>query len=332
MNTKIHINITDEDDETNQLLTQQLLREYQSIILSCVGPVHGCLKLLHKSNDLNDLQMTSSSKNLFTVLYDLKHLKADTDSQKAKWQFDLIKSVVTNGHFDHFYDAGLFACHLVNEFLIQESNYVSNKNFVDSTLKCLIQHLKTEIESNRTESLIVLKLDLNNIHFIRKLVSTCLNSKCLISQIENYCGANDLFVNMCLKAFLNSFQERKSSEQFSEILYLFNEANSFHLTDSQLFDGILFETDLSQLHNQSRHQADYPLKCVLFDSSFSGDFDHLNSQDFQFEINSNELDNNRTVFLMLNKFIQVTDYLIEKFKVQVFLCQKVNFLVYLFVL
>ena len=322
MNSKIHIHITDENQEANQVLIQHL-REYQSIISNCIGPIHGSMKLLSKSNDLNDLQMTSSSKNLFNILYDLRHSKADK-SQKEKWQFDLIKTVISNGHFDHFYDSGLFACHLVNEFLILENSYNFKKTFVDLILKSIVDHLHSQ--TNQKESLIVVKLDLNNIQFIRKLISTCLNSKCLINQIENDFGENDSFINLCLKAFINSFQG-ESGQQFSEILYLFNENNTLHLSDSQLFNGILFETESAHLYNhlQDDETNDHFFKCVLFDSSFSGDFEHLNSQEFQLEINSNELDNNRTVFLMLNKLIQMTDYLIDKFKVQVFLCQKVNY-------
>ncbi len=267
--------------------------------------------------------MTSSSKNLFNILYDLRHLKTN-ESQKEKWQFDLIKSVISNSHFDHFYDAGLFACHLVNEFLILENSYNFNKQFVDSSLKSIVDHLHSQ--ANQKESLIVVKIDLNNIQFIRKLISTCLNSKCLIKQIENDQGENDEFINLCLKAFISSF-EGETRQQFSEILYLFNENNSFHLSDSRLFNGILFETDTTNICNQLQNQANdlkTSLKCVLLDSSFSGDFDHLNNQEFQLEINSNELENNRTVFLMLEKLIQTADYFIDNFKVKVFLFQKVN--------
>ena len=67
MNSKIIINI-----ETNEWFIQ-LLNEYQRIILSCIGPVNGCLKLVSKSNDYNDLKLTSCSFNLFSILYDLKN-------------------------------------------------------------------------------------------------------------------------------------------------------------------------------------------------------------------------------------------------------------------
>ena len=91
MSSKISIILTDENSESNRLFIS-LLKEYQSLIHSCIGPINGCLKLLSKSNDYNDLVATSSSKNLFAILYNLK----DEDNQKEKWQFDLIKSIVTN--------------------------------------------------------------------------------------------------------------------------------------------------------------------------------------------------------------------------------------------
>ncbi len=124
MNSKIIINI-----ETNEWFIQ-LLNEYQRILLSCIGPLNGCLKLVSKSNDYNDLKLTSCSFNLFSILYDLKN---SANNEKEKWQFDLIKSIVTNCHFEHYYDSGLFLCHLINEFLILESgHYNCNKNFIDS--------------------------------------------------------------------------------------------------------------------------------------------------------------------------------------------------------
>lgn len=311
MSSKISIILTDENSESNRLFIS-LLKEYQSLIHSCIGPINGCLKLLSKSNDYNDLVATSSSKNLFAILYNLK----DEDNQKEKWQFDLIKSIVTNCHFDHYYDSGLFLCHLINEFLILDNSYQFNKNFVDLSLKNLNDHLNKQNQ-------ITVKLDLNNIQFLKKLIKTSLNSKSLINQIEP--DENEHFVNLCLKAFINSFQD-DSSKQFSDIIYLFNDNNSYDFKDSQLISGVLLQTDSSQLYSQlklSLAKSGEQFRCVLFDSSFSGDFEHLNKQEFQIEINSNEMQTNRTVFLMLNKFINLVDYLIDKFKINVFLCQKV---------
>lgn len=300
MNSKIIINI-----ETNEWFIQ-LLNEYQRIILSCIGPVNGCLKLVSKSNDYNDLKLTSCSFNLFSILYDLKN---STNNEKEKWQFDLIKTIVTNCHFEHYYDSGLFLCHLINEFLILESgHYNCNKKFIDSILNELIEHLKTD-------SLIRCKLDLNNIQFMRTFTSTCLKSKYIINQDD----LNETFINLCLKAYIKSFQD--NTDTFTNLIYLFNENNSFSLSDSQLFNGILFQTsDTLQQHITSSNNK---LKCVLFDSSFSGDFGQINEQDFQIEINSNQFQNNRNVFLMMNKFIELVDYLINTYKINVFLCQKV---------
>lgn len=308
MNSKINIILANKENNQNFI---DLLNEYQKIVHSCIGPISSSLKLVSKSNDFNDLILTSSSHNLFTVLYDLKN---QNENLKEKWQFDLIRTIITNSHLEHYYDSGLFLTHLVNEFLIQNNTHENelNKNLVDSILKNLTEHLIIN------DSTIRLNLDLNNINFLKNLISTCLKSKSLIDEQETE------FVNLCLKAFITSFQAEHENK-FAQIVYLFNDGYSYHLNDSCLFAGVLFPIDNSQIYNQflSLDQSSKKFKCALFDSSFSGDFDQLNNQEFQIEINSSELTNNKISCLMLDKFIQLCDYLISKFQISLILCQKV---------
>ena len=100
---RLYINFNTREDINTKLLIE-LLKQYQILIYSCVGPYRSKLKFISNGTNSEDLILTNTSKNLFNCLYRLDHLvstREDNDLTKqlglVKWQFDLIKSVV-----DHF--------------------------------------------------------------------------------------------------------------------------------------------------------------------------------------------------------------------------------------
>ena len=328
MSSNIFISFAETKDP-NEILFQSLLNEFQLIIHSCVGPVKGSFKLLTRTNDLSSSVLSSSSKGISSILYNLnKSQSATRDMQAAglgfiNWKFELIKALLNNCHFEHNYDSGLFLCHLINDFILRSESFyfdqLTNKTVIDIVLKNLHSHLTNQI--NCSDSLIAIKLNLENLNFLKKILTTLLYSKCLIQSELIETNSKDNFVNLCLKAFIKSFH----GDHFSNILYLYNQNFCTHLNQSQLFDGVLFQTDSSQLLNQINHRRVNPgvLKCVLFESSLSGDFELLSDSQFQIELNSN-VSRHKSVFLTLNKTIELFTYLIEQFQIQIILCQKVQ--------
>ncbi len=187
-------NVGEEEQEDQDFI--QLLKDYQQIIYSCVGPVNSYGKLLTRANDPRSSVWSSSSKLLASILYESKH-----SNDFINWRFDMINSIVTNAYWNHFYDGGLFLCSLINELLIASHliffEEFNNKKLIEKTLKNLYEHLNQQ-QSN-SDSLISIKLDLTNTNHLRKLIHTTLGSKTLIAQLAE----DDVtyFVNLCLKGY-----------------------------------------------------------------------------------------------------------------------------------
>ncbi len=319
---RLFINFNDKDDINTKILID-LLRQYQRIIYSCVGPYKSKLKFITRDINPEDLILTNTSKNLFSCLYRIDQLinaQNKNDSTKklglVKWKFDLIKSVVENAHFNHFYDSGLLLCTIINEVLLL--NYENASDYTSSLLMVFnefIEHIR-----DSQNNLISVKLNLNNIKCLKNLLRSYTNSKCLIRQLTE--DNLDNFIDLCSKAFIKSFRsEVKPNEKyFSDVLFLFEENLGLHLGDSKLFDGILFEFENHLIENNVDDKSGL-LKCVLFDASFGGDFEHLNNLEYKFDIiNSDEFN---TKFIQLKRMINFFDDLIEKFKINIILSQKV---------
>ena len=108
---------------------------------------------------------------------------------------------------------------------------------------------------------------------------------------------------------------------FSKIMFLYNEHYSSHLQDSLLFNGVFFMIDSTLQYNLKPVGNVNHYRCVLFDASFSGDFQQLKNVDYKIEINTQA--NSDTRFLLVNKLIKICDHLIKTYDMNVFLCQKV---------
>jgi hypothetical protein len=320
---RLFINFNDKDDINTKILID-LLRQYQRIIHSCVGPYKSKLKFITRDNNSDDLILTNTSKNLFSCLYRIDHLintQNESDFAKklglVKWKFDLIKSVVENAHFNHFYDSGLLLCTIINEVLIL--NYENLSDYTSSLLMVfneLIEHMNKDSQNN----LISVKLNLNSIKCLKNLLRSYTNSKCLIRQLTG--EKLDNFIDLCSKAFIKSFRsEVKPNEKyFSDVLFLFEENLGQHLGHSKLFDGILFEFENHLIENNFDDKFGL-LKCVLFDAAFGGDFEHLSNLEYKFDIfNSDEFSSK---FIQLKRMINFFDDLIEKFNIKIILSQKV---------
>ena len=335
--SKIFITLADEEDQ-NWALFIELLKENQEIIRTSIGPIKGQFKLLASKHDhVSNLIFTSSSSLLVDVLYNLsnsnrtKSIKIDKKFEFTKWKFDLIGTLLKNSFISRYYDSGLFASYLINEFLVRNKEYslldMESIEVIDLILEQLVSHLP--------RSSIVLKTDLNNLKFLKNLIKTVLNSKCLIEQIDN--EQKEKLINLSLKAFVESFCPNESGH-FSIINFLFNENFSCHLEESQLFAGVLFRIDSSQLMSDfwqlmdiKRSSNNRMMKSVLFDASFAADFELLDSQDVKIQIDSQSLQESRNVFLLIRKMIQICEFLIEKFKIDVLLSQKVIFKKYILI-
>jgi hypothetical protein len=307
---KSTINIHFSNDYNNSTNLRQLLTQYQQIIHSCIGPLSSKLKFISNSNDPANFTITNTSRNIFESLYRITKSN-ESDSKILKWLFDLIKSVIQKGHFNQFYDSGLFLLHLVNQFLIDEHEI--DKNLLDSYLEKLLNHLTSD------DNCIKVKLDLNNVSYLRNLLRTSFDSKCLIQQLDE--TKKIKFTDLCLKLFINSFNETK----FDQILYLFNSDFSYELDESICINGVLFKIDhLNEnmkllIENKSKSK----LKCILFECSLSGDFEYFDSQSYKFEIESNQLKTVKKSNINVEMYREMFDNLIEKTKVDFILCQKV---------
>lgn len=207
------IYITLAEDTTTHTVLLSVLKEYQSIVLSCVGS-NGQAKLLARSIDNSSADLTSSSALITSVLYDINNILKffDNDAKKAakfgfiKWKFELIKSVIKNAHFDYYYDSGLWLLYLVNEFQIRAPSFKLNRLNNQVTIDLILSALCKHLDESRTdeESLISTRTDLS-VAFLKKVVGTTLQSKCVIQQMS--VQEKNTFVNLCLKAFVTSFQE-----------------------------------------------------------------------------------------------------------------------------
>jgi hypothetical protein len=314
------------DNQDNSSFKQDLLRHYQTLVHSSIGPINGKLKFVHKKADSKVLEIGSSSKCLINILYrlDLNDQREQIDQNGfVKWQFDLIKSVVLTSHLSKYNDAGLFLVHLVNEFiLLGDVSNINNQHddqlaIVIAFIDELICHLKSD------QALVTVRTDLNSIEFLSNLVRTTLKSKCSLghlTQFEN--EEEDKFVHLCLRGFIKSFDD----DHFSSIVYLFNE--NLDLNESKLVDGVLIKLDEFQVETGMssvlmRKKANDKLKCILFDVTFSADFEHLNDLEYKFDVEATQLGLHRTVFLQVNRYIKFFKELIDRFKIDVVLCQKV---------
>jgi len=309
---KSSINIQFSNDYNNITNLKQYLTNYQQIIHSCVGPLNSKLKFISKSNDSDNFTITNTSRNIFESLYKISKSN-ESDSKILKWLFDLIRNVIQNGHFNHFYDSGLFLLHLVNQFLIDE--YEIDKYLLDSFLENVSNHLTSD------DNFIKIKLDLNNVSYLKNLIKTIFDSKCLIQQLDE--PKKNKFIDSCLKLFINSFNETK----FDRILYLFNSDFSYELDQSVCINGVLFKIDHLNddikllIENKSTSMQ---LKCILFECSLSGDFEYIDSQSYKFEIESNQLKTVKISNINVEMYKEMLNKLIENTKVDLILCQKVS--------
>ena len=212
MTSKIFIDYTDKNQETNILLFE-LLKEYQLIITSCIGP-NGSLKFISKEIDKGSTDLSNSSRLISKVLFDFNRISKKYDHLGTeamakygfiKWKFEFINSIINSAHLDNFYDSGLFLYHLTSSFLLYSESFslasLNNKTILSYMLKKLYDHL-SESEAN---SLIAIKLNLSNIDFLKNLLRTIMRSKHIFSQLDD--NSQHKFLNMCLKAFISSFQE-----------------------------------------------------------------------------------------------------------------------------
>jgi hypothetical protein len=356
MESSIFINFNNSGDKNSELIAE-LLTQYQDVICSSIGAVNGRTKFIAGAANTENLIVTNSACHLFKCLYKSEHFQVDKRTTRdnhelgfIRWQFDMIKSVIQTAHFNHFYDSGLFLCHLINEFLIyfnkegsntERENLLDkhgldfrfNKSVTDFLFKSLIENLAENKQNvNLNSSLVALKLNLNNLSFLRKFVKSILNSKCLVDQLD--LKSNDSFVNLCLRAFIKSFHsdETNNSVHFSPIIYLFNEDLSFHLDKSELHDGVLFKLDKFQIEDEFVFESSLAkkkdfkrLKCVIFDTNaFSGDFELMENVEFKLKIEAVKNQPN-IKFILLNNLKKICDLLTEKFQIDVLLCQKVMF-------
>ncbi len=321
---RIFISVTGTDTETDEMFLK-LLKTYQSVIHSCIGPC-GSSKLLCRNINPNSADLTSSSTNIASILYNTRNIKSSRHGFVI-WKLDLINATIKSGHLDHFYDAGLFLFHLINDILIHAPSFnltnFTDKNLLGSMLKSLHQHLSADSKN----SLIVTKVNLTDAGFIRKFLYTILNSKCLIEQMDE--AKKNSFVNLCLKGFIKSFKEVRgvnTDTYFSPILFLYNYDFSSDLCDSQLLDGVLFQTEQNYQWHISSELTNTSLRCVLFDSSFSGDFTDISqsNRNYQLEIKTQEISGIKSAFLVVEKMIKLCEYLIQEHDVKVILCQKVS--------
>jgi hypothetical protein len=314
------------------ILLAEIIKQHRSILKTSVGPFLGKSKLLYNSNNPGARSvLTNSSKHLLEFFCDLKHLNESNSNDLLKWKLSLIASVMAKSHIEHYYDAGLFLFYMINEQLAVDAACIGDelnvsRCLLDYLLTSLCIHLKEETTGNgRIErSNIALKLDLSNTRYLSCLLETCLSSKNVLDEQDK-----SMFIKLCLKAFINSFQIDSST--FAGILYIFESNAQQNFSNSKLFDGVLFKQNQAELINDitrwsNLNSSKSIFKCVIFDASFSGDFQQLDEAQtkLKFEIDSNEANKCRISLSIVKKSIEMCDHLIEKFKIDVFLCQKVK--------
>jgi hypothetical protein len=358
MNSTIFINFNNYDKNADLIIN--LLRQYDELITSSIGPLRSNTKFISGKINTENLVITNSSRFISQILYKLEHLNLDQQVIKRdcgilKWQFDLLRSVIDASHASHFYDSGLLLCHLITQFLIQiirdnlnpriYSNQLLNKNSSEFKFrsKNLIEYLFNDLKKNLSESktcpnsLICIKSNLTNLNFLKKLICTIFNSKSIFEQLTS--KNKHVFIVQCLRAFIKSFQtsdDYESQAYFSKILYLFNENFSLDLSDSELYDGVLFKLDKYQLEESFQNMISNfrkldankrILKCIIFDSnSLSGDFETLEGTGFTYQIDSalSFVDNTNFRTVQVDNLKAICHNLISKHSIDVVMCQKVR--------
>ena len=343
---KIYISFNDNRSGVADLIAE-LLRQYQKVIASSIGSINGNFKFICGQVNTENLMITNTSRHLINCFYNIEHLKADNEEALSKfgfvkWQFDMIKLVMQTVHFDHNYDAGLFTCHIINEFLIyfnkenssselddlfkkSKPEFGFNKSITDYLFKSLIDNFINLKQRSSKSSLVSVKLDLNNLNYVRKLIKTVLNSKCIIEQLDERSKEN--FLNLCLQAFIKSFRSTEKKTYFASIIYLFSESMSLSLNETQRHDGVLFQLDKQQAEEEFNQKllekkTESKFKCILFDTNaFSGDFELMENLEFSLKIESSSED---TRFAMVDSLIESCKILISKHNIDIFLCQKVK--------
>jgi hypothetical protein len=354
MESKIHIDFNDGSDRNCEFIAE-LLGQYQEVIRSSICALNGKLKFVSGINNAENLIVTNTSRHLISCLYKSEHF-VPSDGQRSgfvAWQFDMIKSVVQAAHLNHFYDSGLFLCHLVNELLIcfnkenthsgavpkvpkslfdkPDIEFKSSKSINDFLFKNLIDNLIKSTRNDQLESSLVgLKLNLNGLGFLKRLLSTVLNSKCIVDQLDTV--RNERFLNLCTRAFIKSFHTSSEANgldvvYFSSIVYLFTEDLSTSLSESSLYEGVLFKLDKNQIDEDFEIDKASQLKCVLFDTNaFSGDFELMENSDFKLKIEASDRSQVNSKFMLVDSLKRVCYLLVDKFKINVLLCQKVRIL------
>lgn len=297
---------------TSNNYLKQVLKDFQTIIKSSIGPYSKC-KLIKINNKIGN-----SSKLLVENIYKTK----DDNDDYLKWLFNLIKETIESNILKN-YNSNKLTCYLINEFILfklYQNNKQNSLNYLtDIILNELIRHLTSD------DCLIKYKIDLNNLLFISNLVKTqLLNKQSIKYNTNNYDGNCNLFINLLLKAFISSVDDKLN--KFSSIYYLFDTQNDFNLNDSKLLNGLLIELqDTNNLPSIKRvidvlKSRQLPFKCVLFDCNLSGDFEFIDLNEFKFELECGSSNNNRLIYL--NKLIDLCNYLIQK-QVNFVFCQKV---------
>jgi hypothetical protein len=297
------------------------LKQIQTVITSSLGP-YGKLKLIAQSQNTH-INLTNSSKCIIKSLYNFNYIDKTAENvlkgdEYIKWLFDLIQQSIQL-QIDNFYDSGLQTIYLINEFYLLHAAETNYQSLIELSLSELLKHLSLA----NSDCKIKLKLDLENLKHLKILLKTVLNTK----TIYRLNITDEKFLNLILKANLNSFQNENNGKNiFSLINYQFY-SNNFKLTlnDSMLYNGVLIAVDnlnnLASIENLKKKEY----KCVLFDAQLSADFEQFESEtcSFELEIKSNEINvETRNVFLLIEKLKSLCDILIAN-KVDVVLCQKV---------
>ena len=338
----------------------RLLRTHQSVISTCVGPVNSSLKLLTKRIDPTHLTITTSSSLLADSFYNKSQHSDDEDNQDqhhqqvtsrshtqfARSHLDIVSHLANACHFAKSYDAGLFLLHSVTACLVRQFSYAGDDdtcgdNLNARTVHYLFDGLCKHLSEARTAS-VVMRLDLNNLTFLRRLVDTSLRSKCLLDRVLSTDRTpTSQVVDSLLKTFISSFNstavlETHQNKLFSSIVYAYECADEFSI---QTLPGVLFKIDndanayLSEVL-RARQQRQ-PLKCVLFEASLSGDFASLEEQqvDYTYLIDVNDSSTYiGTNHLLVDRMKRLLDCLVDVWHVDVILCQKVHFLHYILLL
>lgn len=308
------------------------LKEIQSIVTSSVGP-HAKLKLISKSKNEN-ISLTNASRFLIKSFYNFIYIKTkpsvENDNEYIKWLFDLILKTVQI-HVDNHYDSGILTIYLINDFYLVHATETKYQHLIELSFNELIRHFS---ETNG-ECKIKLKLDLGNLNHFKLLFKSIFGTK-NVYRLSFKGQKDEDFLNLFLKANLNSFQSCSESSSVDQVRKYFSLINyqfytkDFNLTlnDSKLFNGVLIPVEtLTNLHLiesiMKRKAKQSQLKCILFDTQLSADFEQFNLENCTLEIEFSQTDRQgNNVFLLLEKLKSLCDILVAS-RVDVVFCQKV---------